>query len=250
MMFPIYIPSKGRVSSASTCTGLDREAIPYFLVTTRQEADAYRLTYQGTVLPLQQEGGGIARTRNLILDQARGQEWIWMIDDDITALYRCVPKQALPWSALNEIEHALLHLSDQDPSLALVGLSAVPVRACREASFNTHCYMIVAINVHRLGSIRYNEQLFFYSDTELLMQILSQGLRTARLLQYGYHAAPVGNNPGGLYQEYQDRDRVEDAKKLQQGYGEDIITLLPPPYQTGKATYTVNLQKLARKGHR
>jgi hypothetical protein len=99
--FPIYIPSKGRADSRLTVRALEAMRVPYRIIVEQQEFDTYAKVidpanilvldpaYQdrfNACIPLepgQSKGSGPAR--NFAWDHAveSGEEWHWIIDDNV-----------------------------------------------------------------------------------------------------------------------------------------------------------------------
>lgn len=231
MSFPIFIPSKGRAGRSTTCANLDAVGRDYTLITTPEEAEGYRACYKGEVLPLQREGMRIGQIRNAILEQ--GQEWVWMMDDDIEKLLGCIGKKkyAHSWEILAWIEEQIISYKMQEPRLALAGLTwRMDERKTRGGIWDSQVYHLLAFHLPTLKTIRYDEALFFHEDNDILLQILLQGLRTIKLTDVGYKTHFPGKTKGGgltaLYQAR--RHETEDAERLLQRYGPEIVSIDPP----------------------
>jgi hypothetical protein len=226
MTFPLYVLSKGRVETASTCVLLDQGNISYFLLTTPEEASLYAERYAGNLLALQQEGMKIGQVRNCVLEHAatHGYEWIWMLDDDLVEFF--ADGQATARSFFEHLETSIV----QQPDIVMAGLcdrqTMLMGKGCKR---DTSCYHMVAFQMQEMQDLRYREDLHFFTDTDFIVRIFLSGKHNARVLSCGYRTAVVGKNQGGLYETYRTRDRLADALRLISEYGVDMITLLPPP---------------------
>jgi hypothetical protein len=221
--FMIYVPSKGRATTALTCAQLDAAGMPYYLITTPHEAAAYQESYTGCILPLQQEGMRIGKVRNCILDHAaaHGYEWIWMLDDDIRfLLHRTMAgKEMVSFAALRRIEQQVKHLPVVQvgfrPNLSMV-------EPGEGLSYNGVMNQAVAFHMPLLGQERYDEHLYFCEDSEITIRLLVHGHLNVRLCSYGYgihYNGPLGKpNAGGLMELYHTHSLLESMEELVQRY--------------------------------
>jgi hypothetical protein len=126
--FPIYIPSKGRHQYMTTSRHLTAMGVRHFIVVEPFEFDAYRAAARGLladVIPLDMsykekydlcDGLGLSKStgsgpaRNFIWDHsvADGNDWHWIMDDNICGFFRFnrnlkVPcKAASLWDAMED----------------------------------------------------------------------------------------------------------------------------------------------------
>lgn len=223
--FPIYIPSKGRSNTALTCLSLDREKMPYFLITTPEEASAYSASYAGVILPIQGDGMKMGQIRNLVLDDARqrGFTWIWMIDDDVINLFHHgIP---VPFTALRLLEQTF-----SNSTAAQAGFAPGRYNPQRQhLSWNGTCNCIVAIQVQMLLPLRYDSCLSLYEDTDFTLQLLLQGHQNIRDLSYSYtahhyHGAKGKPCDGGLSQVYSQKNvSSQNIQTMAQRYGPKFV---------------------------
>jgi hypothetical protein len=221
--FAIYIPSKGRAFSALTCRALDAACLSYFVVTTPEEAPEYAASYQGKVLALQYEGMRIGQVRNLILDDAvaRGYEWIWMLDDDIRYLVHATAsgKERCTFSVLAAIEQQL-----RACPVTQAGLCPNPhaIRAGETLSWNGVINQMMAFSLPRLGTVRFDETLFFCEDVDMTIKLLLDGHLNVRTRSYGYgihYNGPSGAPyAGGLQETYKTHALLDSMRVMVERY--------------------------------
>src|SRR6266568_4044946 len=195
-MIPLYIPTKGRWDTATTPALLG--SYPYILVVEKQEERNYREIFPSTeILVLPESNQGIAYARNYINQQE--SEWYWMLDDDLTGLYRkgvTGKYKKADGSILHEMEK---YLNNQ---IAQMGLVLPRWKVSQDLSWNKTCGCIVCNHAGKLREIGVSYRQGVPVDTDMTLQILTSGYRTLRLSNYAFTIPPHGSNKGGLYEVY------------------------------------------------
>lgn len=216
LTYPIYIPSKGR-PTGKTFKLLTEEGIKFVVVIEMQDYDTYKkhLTDVNYVV-LPEQDRGIAYARNFAMDHAvsMGRDWIWLLDDDISAFYETVNGKNVkrtPQEALSGAEKMI----DKVPNCLEASLEYQQFAwaAKKPYTLNTRCDVVVALRVGKMDNIRCSEDLRFKVDRDLTLKILQRGYRTLRINSFSFAAPKNGSNKGGLYDEYHTDGVEEHASK-------------------------------------
>lgn len=86
VIYPIYIPSKGRPNSITTAGLLQKSNVPFKILVEPQDYENYRQNFsEEELLRLDKNNGGIDYARNFAKDHATGINALyhWQFDDDI-----------------------------------------------------------------------------------------------------------------------------------------------------------------------
>lgn len=215
----IFIPSKGRSAPgmAKTAINLTDQGLPFNLVVEPQEAEAYKASYsEANILVLEESNQGIAYVRNAILKLARGFGYgsFWMLDDDITAVYRQVLGKNVK-STFEDILGAAERLFYTIPEAAQGALEYQQFSwsAKKPHVLNSYCDVAVWIHVKRTLHVNYRPFVNLKEDRDFTLQVLFSGYNTCRASQLGFSAPKNGSNPGGLQEFYAQSGRELEAVK-------------------------------------
>ena len=198
--YPVYIPSKGRVSIETTGALLSQAGVDFRFVVEPQEADGYAAKYPGRVLvlPFSDLGQGSIPARNWIWDHAAqaGAEWHWILDDNILGFWRCHGNRRLVVQNSSAPLRTVEEFADRYDNLAFAGLSADGFCPDRNEispfTMNTRVYSVTLINTglpHRWRG-RYNE------DTDLCLRALKDGWATVLFRSMLMKKAHTARNGG------------------------------------------------------
>lgn len=86
LMFPIYIPSRGRADTATTPRLLQESGVPFILVVEPQDQTQYRQHFPDSeIFVMQENNQGISYARNACLSHAQqsNKQFHWQVDDNI-----------------------------------------------------------------------------------------------------------------------------------------------------------------------
>lgn len=86
VIYPIYIPSKGRATSITTAGLLQNANVPFKILVEPQDYDSYRQRFkEDELLAMDKNNGGIDYARNFVKahSTALGAKYHWQFDDDI-----------------------------------------------------------------------------------------------------------------------------------------------------------------------
>lgn len=218
MLNPIYVPTKGRAGTSQTIKNLIEQKIPFTIFVEPGEVEAYTKAY-GTggfmVAILKGDNLGLVHSRNEILEHARavGNEWIWMLDDDITSMGVVKDSKVVktPWAeVLEKAQQAQVKF----PNLALMGLEYQQFAwsATKEYSFNSYADTCVALDVRKLKGFKYRTE--FKHDRDMVLQLLTMGYLTLRTSMLAFGSPRNGSNKGGLYDLYKAGKEEAASKEM------------------------------------
>lgn len=196
----IVVPTRGRAGRSATLDVLAGGA-DVIIATPDDNADAYADAYPNT--PIVPVPHGIGKARQVILERARYEGWgrFWMIDDDITGVFR-------------RLEDNLLRACPMREALQAVEREIEPLRANRiaiaglcwrqrawsapRAEFDRHVGAIVLIDP--AAPVNYWER--HGEDLDLVLQALAAGWSTVRFATYAYTTPSGGTVDGGAKPDY------------------------------------------------
>jgi hypothetical protein len=213
-MWPIFVPSKGRVGVGRLLPLLAFERLKVTVVVEPQERGAYAASYpfhQLLVLPKNDQG--LPYARQFLLDHARRKKlgWYWMLDDDVTGFYETAQgktQRVLASTALSGAQ-ALRQQRDRQVSLEYQQFAW---RAVQPAVRNGYCDVVVAIDPSL--AIDFDPANVLKVDRDYTMQVIAAGMDTLRVTRFSFSAPKNGSNRGGLFEMYarQGWERMEVAK--------------------------------------
>jgi hypothetical protein len=194
----VWVPSKGRAGRAPTIEALLADGSHVVnAVVPEGEGEAYAEEHDPRLIVWETAADGIGATREAILTSNRtlGAAGFWMVDDDITKLE--LRGEDLPWGDI-------LLLMEQDagryPEVAL----AAPMHRAfawtydKTRIFNRRTGMFVLVKTD--GPWHYWPN--FHEDTDLNLQVLTQGRSTLLWPLITFDSKPMGKNLGGCYDGY------------------------------------------------
>jgi hypothetical protein len=183
--YPVYIPSKGRADCCYTARILEEDKVPYHLVVQPQDYDDYAKHFPPEkilVLPFSNSEKGLILARNWIKEHSiqGGAVRHWQLDDNIRRFYRRYKGLRIPCNAGIALSVAE-DFVDRYENIAIAGLNYamfIPDRQKNPPFFlNVHVYSCTLI----LNSIPHKWRLRYNDDTDLCLQVLSDGWCTVLL---------------------------------------------------------------------
>lgn len=232
---PIYIASKGR-PEGQTFQLLRDCGLPYTVVVEPQDALAYAEAGHPEVVQLDKDDQGLAYVRQVILDQARALGgWVWVLDDDITGFYvRTGPagrgrlQRCTAALALTGAEHAFRNVDGV--RVAALGYQQFVWSARYSYALNSYCDVAVALHGDLPASVRFDPAMGLKCDRDIVLQILSLGLRSLRWEGHAFSAPKNGSNAGGLSPVYaEDGREAADSRAMCAKWGEAVCTFQTKP---------------------
>lgn len=239
----VYVPSKGR-PSGSTAKLLAESGINFLVVVEPQEYDAYKAVVGKRLLTLPASNQGIAYVRNWIL-QHHDSGWYWMLDDDITAFFKTTNGKNTKVSAREALEGAGgFFIEDASIGQAALEYQQFAWSATRAVKHNGYCDVAVCINKDRVKMLRYRPEVNLKEDRDFTLQVLSSGMRTARVCRYSFAAPKNGSNAGGLSGEYSQTGKELAASRLMCRLWPGICT--PITKRDGRQDVKINWRHFSR----
>lgn len=230
-MFPIYIPSRYRNSTASTPKLLDEHDIKYNLVVHPSEFLDYKKNYNGRIISTYQQKS-ISSARQYILDICYNQNhsWIWMIDDDVTKLkfynnsqYKSV--NILDW--ITSIEKYIIQTNPHLHFISQIGFQSTTFNIkgnLIEYNTNIGAIQLLYIPHFKKLNINYSIDMVALEDTDLIMKLLLSGHFNMKLKQYVFYTQPSGNKnkTGGLSSVYANNGKITGITQFKKKYANYI----------------------------
>lgn len=195
--YPIYIPSRGRSSTALTPKALDASGLRYKVVIEPQdEADYKKHFTSDQILVMEKNNQGIAYVRNFCKDHAKlaGAEYHWQFDDNIKSFAIRENDKNIPRSAREAI--ALIEsVVDSFDNIAAAGMKhqAFAFAERKTIGFNRQVYTAMLLSTkpeHRFrdGVIEdadYNLQVLFAGYCVLLFNRVVMNKVTSMVMAGG-----------------------------------------------------------------
>lgn len=216
--YPIFVPSKGRWENRWTMKAFDKIGVSYRVVVEPQQYDSYAQYFpEEKLLKLPHQDQGLVVTRNWIWDyaQAQGYQKFWTFDDNVEAFWRwnknSKVKIEVP-SFLSSIED----WAERYQNVPIVGMNYFMFIKARYPDspirFNTRVYSNMLIETN----IPYRNRGFYNDDTDLYLQVLSDGYCTALFNAFLIEKRITMSQGGGMTPHYVGDGRYKMALELQQ----------------------------------
>lgn len=207
---PIYIASKGRATKQHTLALLEDAGLSATLVVEPQDEAAYRAAHPDVTLHVLPENDrGLAYVRNFILDLNEGA--FWMLDDDFRGFYVRLEQRMHHIAADVALRGTQRKLRKLGVAVGAMEYQQFAWSSTHEYVLNTHCDCCTYIDATQITFERFNESLVLKADREFVVQVLSNGKRTARVTRYGFAAPATGSNAGGQQAAYDDDNTIRDS---------------------------------------
>lgn len=211
MKWPIFIPSKRRPDSVLINKLLQNS----YVVVEPQDRLLYEAKIgKGRLVVLPESDRGIGFVRQFILDNARakGFDWYWMLDDDISGFYFTQDTKLIKV----EPDKALCAAETLISKQANIGQAALEYAQfawsqTKPVKIFGYCDVAVAINTELTQLANYRSEMNLKEDRDFTLQILASGARTMRCAQISFRAPKNGSNKGGLHEVYAKRGKEEAA---------------------------------------
>lgn len=220
--YPIFVPTKGRWESRLTIKMFESIGVPYTAVIEPQQYDDYAAVVDPSkLLVLPHQDKGLVVTRNWIWDYAQslGVERFWTFDDNIEDIWR--------WNKNSKVRvlsdapmRAIEDFADRYENLPICGMNYFMFIKARYPDspirMNTRVYSNMLIETNA----PYRNRGFYNDDTDLCLQVLSDGLCTVLFNAFLVKKVVTMTLSGGMTPHYQGDGRYKMAKELQQRWPE------------------------------
>jgi len=226
-MKPILIPTKGRYNKCKTAE-LFGAITNLYLIVEPQELEKYKENYKYyNYITLPKNDKGISYVRNFCLNYANkmGWEWFWMLDDDISNIYKRVGSKLIKDKlAIYNAEKIIDH------NTAQISLEYQQFAWCANKDFILNSYNDVAVCINAKKcidkKIKYREYVNLKEDRDFTMQIIKNGYDVKRYTLAAFAAPKNGSNEGGLKNIYDNsQNELKATKRMIELWGDDICRL-------------------------
>lgn len=231
--YPVYVISKGRADTRLTAKALDYLRVPYHIVIEPQEYDEYARvisTNKILVLPFSNLGQGSIPARNWVWENSieNGDDWHWILDDNIREFYRMHANTRIRvnsgtiFKAAEDFVNRYENVAQAGFQYSSFGIGGMATN--KPFLLNTRIYSCILLR-NDLGYRwrgRYNE------DTDLSLRMLKDGWCT--ILFYAFLAnkqttmTMTGGNTEDLYKLDNEDGRLLMAQSLQKQHP-DVVTI-------------------------
>lgn len=231
--FPIFIPTKGRYESRRTIKMFQRLGVPFTIFVEAQEGELYSPYVDAACLHiLPHANQGVTVTRNYIWDYAaaRGYEWYWTFDDNISGLYRFNRNLKTPCgdgTVLAVIEDFVQRYTN----VAVAGCNYFMFVVRKEIRppyiLNTRVYsnMLIRTFAKDRDGKPFRFATFFNEDTDLCLRVLKSGWCTVLFNAFLIRKETTMTMRGGNTEYYEKTDkRREFVEELRDAHP-DIVQL-------------------------
>lgn len=214
---PVFVPTKGRHESRYTIKAFEKIGIPYKAVVEPQEYDLYsEVVNPDNIIVLPHSDKGLVVTRNWIWDYAQslGVPYFWTFDDNIRDFHR-LNKNIKARVSDGTILRAIEDWVERYENVVIAGMQYemfVPRKKKQPPLIlNTRVYSNMLIKT----DIPYRNRGFYNDDTDLCLQVLSDGWCTALFVSFLAKKITTMKVSGGMTPHYQDDGRLKMAQELQ-----------------------------------
>ena len=222
----LFIPSKNRVDNSHLLSFLSQiDTKQIVVVVEPSEILKYRNKYpmfNYLILPI--DNGGITYVRNYIKEHTEnsGISNYWQLDDDITGLFYRVGTKLIR-SDLNVLLQAQQKFIENNIALGALEYRQFAWSATKELIANSFCDTCVFVDNKLTDGLRYRVYVEGKEDRDFAMQVIKNGLKTARNTMFAFSAPPNGSNAGGLKEIFYDLGKEEICvSRMVELWGDDI----------------------------
>lgn len=217
--FKIYIPTKGRPDAQKTAQLLADAGLSFALVIEPQdETDYYAAHPEWETMVMDKDDQGIGYVRNAILEHAKEmeEEWVCVLDDDISSFgdvkgKRCQKKDAtVLLRAFNTFKRF---------KRAVNGLNYDHLAWCASKPLSENRFCEVAVFLYTPAiTWKYRPEFDLKEDRDFCLQAIAAGAGTMRANELWFSCPSVGTNKGGLHDQYQNKRDEESVRRMAEAW--------------------------------
>lgn len=214
--YPIYVPSKGRYETCLTARFLKKEGVPFRLVVEPGEEEEYASRFgEERVLVVPRDNFTLIGSRNWIKEHATAEGYArhWQLDDNIQFVYRWYRGHRFHCPS-GPAFAAVEDFTDRYENIAIAGMNYGMFGSVKAPPFylNSRVYSCSLV----LNSLPNRWRLLYNDDTDMCLQVLSQGWCTVLVNAFLVHKVGTMVVKGGNTQElYQGDGRLRMARALE-----------------------------------
>jgi len=229
MIYPIFIPSKGR-PNGKTFKILKAENIHSRIVLEPNDIEAYKANHGGeaSYCSLHERDNGIAFARNFILKtaQSEGIEWFWSLDDDIDGFTETgldgKPKKIAAREALEKAQDIITAVK---AAQGAISYSQFTLNKKKPYRMNRRCLIATLNHVPSLEGVWYDPKCTLKEDIDFSLQIMTSGRKTVLCEQLGFRVPVYGTTKGGCHSLYQlPNIEKQMSQYLMEKWGRGLVT--------------------------
>jgi hypothetical protein len=221
--------SYGRAGRVKT-----RDLFPnVILAVVESQYDEYVEKNGGEIMKLPEScAGSIPRTRNYVLDQAKGDEWVAILDDDISEIGRfggaTGERHHVPMTqeeVLTLMAHGSLMADELGTGLWGINLQNDPKFFREYTPLSLSAPVLGPFSVHKASAgIRYENRFWLKEDYDLYLQHLHRFHKVLRFNAF-YYLADHKDNSGGAVSFRTYDEEVRQNLMLQAKWGAHVVQI-------------------------
>ncbi len=227
-MYPVYIPSRYRSSTATTPVLLSNNNIPHNILINPSEKTDYAKTYIKSSLIPSSKQVSISSARHAIVDICRkkhSDSWCWMFDDDVVKVGTVKNKKFTEINIktwMSSIQKIIETIKPEQFNICQIGFQFTSFNVSDkpiELNTNINCIQLIYMPLIIKHKIQYNTELKALEDTDFCINLLNKGLHNLKLNGFYFYTGPSGlrNKNGGLANLYSSSGKekaIQEFKKL------------------------------------
>lgn len=198
MNYPVYIPSLGRVDTATTPRLLDSFGIQYKLFVEKKEAAVYIAKYgkdKVVVLP-GSDYGSVHVVRQAMKDHAAKAKakFHWQVDDDIRKIFEHVGGKIIHSDArviMEDIERFV----DSYHNVGIAALASNNFIRGKKPPYQVNTSVFTYMLINTEVKMKYTPEVI---DTDTALQHLYAGFCTVKFNKYVFNCPAMSSQPGGI----------------------------------------------------
>jgi hypothetical protein len=223
----ICIPSKNRPNTKTYKIFKDLGFDVYMFVEP-QDIDKY--PSDCNLINIEKNNQGIAYVRNHILKHAKKENWEWicMCDDDVIRFGKAIINNSKRRNQKNNefIKDIILKTLHYKKTIFGINYKQYSWSSDIAISKNTTTVEVcVWLRPAEIGCF-YDYNVNLKEDRDFIIQNRIKGLNIVKLNQYYFDCPRIGENKGGLYDEYKANKDESAVKKMYNKWGDKYITLI------------------------
>lgn len=234
-MYPVYVPSRYRSSTATTPVLLSINDIPHNILVNPSEKTDYAKTYTKSTLIPSDKQISISSARHAIVDICKKKHpgmWCWMFDDDVTKVGTIKSKKFTEINIktwMTEIQTIIEKIKPEQYDICQIGFQFTSFNVSDkliELNTNINCIQLIYIPLIAKHKIQYNTKLKALEDTDFCINLLNKGLHNLKMNRFYFYTGPSGlrNKNGGLANLYSSSGKEKAIQEFKKLYP-DLITV-------------------------
>lgn len=234
MIYPIYVPSKGRPAFKTLKHLKELKCEKYLVIEPQDFSDYKQHDNDMHLIILPENNQGIAYARQVIKLHAeqKGYTWFWMIDDDIQNFHKIQADAKLKNTPAGFSLHDAQEMITSQKKIAVGSLNFGQYAfgegvLKKPMMFNRRCIICTLNNTDIQRKFSYDLNCKLKEDIDFSLQLLVAGYRTAICNGIAITVPENASLKGGCYDEYQRQTNERAVSKyLEDKWGKDILRVV------------------------